>query len=116
MAKRLRAYLALMEKMKDKEMTEEEREEFLKQMLIQIQFFQHERFIHLIVTVCFALLLVITLLGCYLTPDFGLFALAALFFGLLVPYIKHYYLLENGVQKLYAYYDQIQQKHFHVPS
>ena len=41
MAKRLRAYLALMEKMKDKEMTEEEREEFLKQMLVQIQFFQH---------------------------------------------------------------------------
>ena len=112
MAKRLRAYLALMEKMKDKEMTEEEREEFLKQMLVQIQFFQHERFIHLIVTVCFALLLMMALLGCYLTPDFGLFALAVLFFGLLIPYIKHYYLLENVVHNLYTYYDQIQQKHF----
>lgn len=114
MAKRLRAYLALMEKSKDIQMTEEERKEFLQQMLVQIQFFQHERFIHLIVTVCFALLLIVALLGCYLTPDLGLFALAALFFGLLIPYIKHYYLLENGVQKLYSYYDQIQQNHFHV--
>ena len=114
MAKRLKSYLALMEKMKDSKMTEEERAEFLKQMLVQIQFFQHERLIHLIVTVCFALLLIIALLGCYLTPDFGLFGLSALFFGLLIPYIKHYYLLENGVQKLYSYYDEIEQKHFHV--
>lgn len=96
-----------MEKAKDKNRTKEEREEFLKEMLVQIQFFQHERLIHLIVTVCFALLLMLALIGCYLTPDFGLFALAALFFGLLVPYIKHYYLLENGVQKLYSYYDTI---------
>ncbi|MBQ4523191.1 MAG: hypothetical protein IJA10_09605 [Lachnospiraceae bacterium] len=115
MAKRLRAYLAFMEKMKDKEMTEEERKEFLTQMLIQIQFFQHERFIHLIVTVCFALLLMLTLLGCILAPDLSLFALAVIIFGVLAFYIKHYYLLENGVQKLYVYYDQIQQKHFHVP-
>lgn len=107
MAKRLKSYLAFMDKAKDKNRTKEEREEFLKEMLVQIQFFQHERLIHLIVTVCFALLLMLALLGCYLTPDFGLFALAALFFGLLVPYIKHYYLLENGVQKLYSYYDTI---------
>lgn len=107
MAKRLKSYLAFMEKAKDKNRTKEEREEFLKEMLVQIQFFQHERLIHLIVTVCFALLLMLALIGCYLTPDFGLFALAALFFGLLVPYIKHYYLLENGVQKLYSYYDTI---------
>ena len=101
-----------MEKVKERNLSKEEREEFQKELLVQIQFFQHERFIHLIVTVCFALLLMLALLGCYLTPDFGLFALAALFFGLLVPYIKHYYLLENGVQKLYSYYDQIKGNDF----
>jgi len=26
---------------------------------------------------------------------------------LLFPYIKHYYTLENGVQRLYAYYDRL---------
>ena len=37
--------------------------EFLSQMLIQIGFFQHERLIHLIVTVLFAILAVISILA-----------------------------------------------------
>ena len=28
---------------------------------------------------------------------------------LLIPYIAHYYLLENGVQKMYQQYDKIKQ-------
>ena len=28
---------------------------------------------------------------------------------LLVPYIKHYYLLENGTQTLYRFYDRLDQ-------
>jgi uncharacterized RDD family membrane protein YckC len=36
-----------------------------------------------------------------------LLVLTFLFIILLIPYIRHYYILENGVQKLYTYYDSI---------
>ena len=36
--------------------------------------------------------------------------LALLILVLLIPYIKHYYLLENEVQKMYVQYDRIVQK------
>ena len=39
-----------------------------------------------------------------------LFVLAIAILILLVPYIKHYYLLENEVQKMYKQYDQICEK------
>ena len=61
-----------------------------------IAFFQHERLIHLIVTVLFALCTVMTLIP-----------LAIAFLVLLVPYIKHYYFLENQTQLLYKDYDKI---------
>ncbi|NLA43621.1 hypothetical protein GX865_05780 [Candidatus Saccharibacteria bacterium] len=32
---------------------------------------------------------------------------AVLFLALLIPYIVHYYHLENGVQRLYSLYDEI---------
>ena len=69
--------------------------EFLSQMLIQIGFFQHERLIHLIVTVLFAILAVISILASLLIQEWA------------VLLLRHYYILENGVQKLYEYYDQI---------
>ena len=75
--------------------------EFLSQMLIQIGFFQHERLIHLIVTVLFAIL------ASLLIQEWAVLLLCLMFFVLLIPYIRHYYILENGVQKLYEYYDQI---------
>lgn len=79
-----------------------------EQLLIQIQFFQHERLIHLIVTALFALLTVISILVTLLLPGQpALLALDLLFLILLVPYIGHYYRLENGVQKLYEYYDRL---------
>ncbi len=75
--------------------------------LIQISFFQHERLIHLIVTVTFALLEVIVIGLCVtaFSPGVGLLAIAILI--LLVPYIRHYYILENEVQRMYVQYDQM---------
>ncbi|MBP3476812.1 MAG: hypothetical protein J6K48_10970 [Lachnospiraceae bacterium] len=79
----------------------------IKEHLIQVSFFQHERLIHLIVTVTFALLEVIALGLCVtaFSPGLGLLALALLI--LLVPYIRHYYILENEVQKMYVQYDKM---------
>lgn len=107
MGKRLKDYLEKMEKLDMKTLTEEEKSRAMKDLLIQIGFFQHERLIHLIVTVIFALLTMLSILGAALLQQISMFLLTVLFFVLLVPYIMHYYLLENGVQKLYTYYDKL---------
>ncbi len=78
--------------------------------LVQISFFQHERLIHLIVTVLFALLEVVTLCTSVIifTPFLGI--LVVLILVLLIPYVRHYYILENEVQKMYWQYDKMQNK------
>ena len=98
--------IALLEKNDGSDMTEEEKKREVDDMLIQISFFQHERLIHLIVTVTFALLTIIAILGTLIMPQPALFILVLLLLVLLVPDVRHYYILENGVQKLYKYYDR----------
>ena len=79
------------------------------ELLVQIGFFQHERLIHLIVTVLFALMtiLVFLLAVTAFAPWNGVLLLLLLV--LLIPYIRHYWLLENGTQKLYQYYDKLEE-------
>ncbi len=110
MEKRLKQYLEFYRRVSEGEEDVGEREGFLKEMLIQIQFFQHERLIHLIVTVLFALLAVMSILASLLIQQLAVLILCLMFFVLLIPYIRHYYILENGVQKLYEYYDKIRDK------
>lgn len=110
MKKRLLSYIDYVDKELKKEQID--MDEFRKQLLIQIQFFQHERLIHLIVTVTFAILLMMTFGIFLVTEMLSVLVLAGLILVLLVPYIKHYYLLENGVQKLYTYYDRTLGKSF----
>ena len=90
---------------------------YIKQEHItQVAFFQHERLVHLIVTVTFAVLELLTVCAYVIvgaldsTLSFLLLILALLIIVLLIPYIKHYYLLENEVQKMYVQYDRIAQK------
>lgn len=112
MEKRLKSYLAQMEELLGQEerlrsMDAAGRRQLIDSLLIQIRFFQHERLVHLIVTVTFAILTIVAVLGCVLSPQLSLFALTALLLILLVPYIRHYYILENGVQRLYTCYDRL---------
>ena len=72
--------------------------------------FQHERFIHLIVMALFAVCTVITILAIAVFEKLALIPLAVLLLALLVPYIKHYFFLENTVQLLYKDYDAIYKK------
>ena len=85
-------------------------EAVIREHLIQISFFQHERMIHLIVTITFAILevIVIGLTVVSFTLGVGLLAIALLL--LLIPYIRHYYILENEVQRMYRQYDQMVEK------
>ncbi len=65
---------------------------------------------HLLVTLFFALLLVIGILFFHAFPSVSVLALSAAFLALLLPYIRHYYILENGTQRLYALYDELNRK------
>lgn len=80
-----------------------------------IEFFMHERLIHLIVTVLFALLTVACFIAIVCTEKVILLPLAVLLLGLLIPYIKHYYFLENQTQQLYKDYDEICRKSGKAP-
>lgn len=108
MEKRLKKLLVYYQQLADQSLSEEERAQHRDRLLIQIQFFQHERLIHLMVTVLFALLAVLTLFATLIIENLLLLVLFLLFFVLLVPYVRHYYILENGVQKLYEYYDRLE--------
>lgn len=78
--------------------------------LIQIEQFQHERLIHLIVTVFTGILAILFLLFGLSLENVGLIIVFIALLILFVPYILHYYLLENNVQKMYEQYDKLQKK------
>ena len=114
MEERLKSYIRKMEALSvqwerqgEDAMTEQEKKRQLEDLLIQISFFQHERLVHLIVTVIFALLTMLAIVGTLIAPQPALFILIVFLLILLIPYIRHYYILENGVQKLYQYYDKL---------
>ena len=81
--------------------------EVTKDHLLKIQFFQHERLVHLIVTVLFALLDMIIVSVSFFCPSIIINTLVVLFTVLLIPYVFHYYFLENSVQKMYKQYDKL---------
>lgn len=108
MKKRITEYLAYIDTLLEKEDVDWEREK--EKHLVQIAFFAHERQVHLIVMALFAVATVISIL--YLNFS-GSLIIAALVFALLVlliPYVMHYYLLENSVQKMYEQYDRMMNK------
>ena len=79
----------------------------LEEHLVQIGFFQHERLVHLIVTVTFALLEMLAILLSVTADSLFSLLLPIVILILLIPYIRHYYILENEVQKMYAQYDRM---------
>ena len=76
--------------------------------LTKISFFQHERLIHLLVTLFYALLLIVFMALGILSFMFYFISLIISIF--LIFYIIHYFRLENGVQYLYKQYDLLLNK------
>ena len=77
----------------------------IKEIKYKIHNFQHERLIHLLVTLFYALFVIsfifLSIFFIYfIVPCFIL--IIFLFF-----YVKHYFFLENSVQYLYKLYDKI---------
>lgn len=82
-------------------------EELKKEHLIQLDFFMHERLVHLLVTLAFAIFGFGDVYVLVINFQPGLVALFVAIMILLIPYIMHYYLLENSVQKMYKQYDEM---------
>lgn len=108
MAKRIKRYLAYIDDLLTRDDVDFNEE--IKRHVQQIEFFMHERMIHLIVTFLFAILTVMCCVAFIVSEKMQLILLAVAMMVLLIPYIKHYYLLENSVQKMYEQYDQMLQK------
>ena len=81
------------------------KQDFIKKHLIKIDFFQHERFIHLLVTLFYAVIFLIFMGLSYIHWIFLPIALILMIF--LICYVLHYFHLENGVQYLYKQYDKM---------
>jgi len=89
---------------------EEKTKEMLSEFETKISYFQHERLIHLMVTLAFACFLLFEIYCLFVLPSeflIGCVLLVCIFFGLTVGYVMHYYFLENSVQKMYHMRDEI---------
>ena len=89
---------------------EDKTRDVLAEFETKISYFQHERLIHLMVTLAFAAFLLFSIFCLFVLPVEFLVAgilLTLIFFGLTIGYVMHYYFLENTVQKMYRVYDEI---------
>lgn len=103
--KRILAYLDYIDRLLLE--NEADWEDEIKKHLVQIGFFAHERLVHLIVMVLFAIGTIMSILYLNYSGDLIIFALVVALMVLLIPYVMHYYLLENSVQKMYVQYDKM---------
>lgn len=110
MRKRMTNYMKKIDEVLSVEKAQTDYEKLCAEHLIQIQFFQHERLIHLIVTCLFAVMAIAVFLTLLFVFSIGLLLLFGALMVLLIPYIRHYYFLENGVQRMYEQYDRLREK------
>jgi len=82
-------------------------EAFRDYHLAQIHFLQHERLVHLLVTIAFAFLFIFSLVMTWVHPVELLYILDLILLILLIFYILHYYRLENTVQRWYLLYNKM---------
>lgn len=82
----------------------------IDELLIKIKFFSHERLIHLIVTMFFALFTILFFYISLTLESVILMIVTITLLVILVFYIFHYFYLENGVQHLYKLYDEMNKK------
>jgi len=104
----MKNYLNQIDKQMQGELSADDKKVLKENLLVQIGFFQHERIIHLIVTVTFAVITILSFLCFLIFRRLLLAVFLLLLLALLIPYIRHNFILEKGVQKLYEYYDKLQ--------
>lgn len=80
-------------------------EDIIKEHLIKINFFQHERLIHLLVTLAYSIMFIISMTAAIKSIIFCFVGLLLTCF--LLPYVIYYFYLEKRVQYLYKQYDKM---------
>lgn len=110
MTKYLKDYIEYIEKRLSQCGCSSQINEILREHKDKIAFMQHERIVHFLVTMMFALILVMFIIGFLVTEQIMLSLLIVMILALLAAYIKHYYFLENTVQEMYRIYDRILRK------
>ncbi len=90
------------EKLKDEKI---DKKDLVNNHLTKIEFFQHERLIHLLVTLFFSIFMMVFLALSLIHPIFLIIFFILIVF--LLFYVVHYFRLENGVQYLYKQYDEM---------
>ena len=109
MTKQIREYLEHLRLFLDGEHSREEYVQEMKRLHVRIGSFSHERLVHMFIMLAFAIFFLMTLFMALIQGSIGIYVLALLFLVLLIPYIKHYYFLENSVQKMYLIYNKLEQ-------
>lgn len=115
MEKKVREYEVFIEQASKKRLTNEERKGLAEYHALMVRNFQHERLIHLIVTLFFAFLAVVfALITVWSLATFGmiiellpLYLIAFILVVLTGFYVRHYYFLENHTQGLYKYSEKL---------
>lgn len=79
----------------------------VNQHLIKINMFNVERHIHLLVTITTLILTIFSFIIGYVFSSAIVLVIGYMIMCFLIPYIYHYFLLENCVQKMYRQYDLI---------
>ena len=74
--------------------------------LIKINFFQHERLIHLLVTLSYAVYLFLSII--IFTKIWQFVVIVYIILIILLFYVKYYFFLETRVQYLYKEYDNME--------
>lgn len=106
----LREHERLTKEFLARESTPEELGAFRQYHEKQIRFLQHERMIHLLVTMFVALFLLLCLGYSLMRPSIAAATLTVIFLALSCAYLHHYYRLENGVQRLYQLSNQLEMR------
>lgn len=102
------------EKFLEKDAKKMARKDFLELHREMVAAFQHERLIHLLVTLFFGFLTILGFIcAATLTILFGfdawlapIYILAVVLLVLEMFYVRHYYFLENHTQEMYKYFRQ----------
>ena len=111
MEEKIRKYEKIIEQETRGELSTEKRQRLAELHREVMANFQHERLVHLIVTLFFALFTIEFILITFWTLiQFGLmvqllplYLITLILIILTIFYIKHYYFLENHIQGLYKY-------------
>ena len=115
MEKKIRAYEQCLEREAGRKMGSAERESLAKFHQEMVVNFQHERLIHLMVTLFFAFITILSIaMTGWMVFQYGfevvmllMYLLTLILVVLTGFYVRHYYFLENHVQGLYKYTEKL---------